>query len=251
MKKTTKDLKLVTGLVVLLMGLLVISAGVSAENISNQTTDVNITDEVVETATDDAAEIEYVGDDPPTNEEETENVEPVAPHFSSKAISADDKNPGRLAVQVTNIMGNPGIEAQIILDVPDDVEVSGSIGALEGKASYNTIKLNIPSGGVTYIEIPFTAKEAGDYRASATLYWKWKGDDKLHQIGFDHTVHINRNLGEVCIQKPGEDSCGTEVKNTLPEPTANQILLVVAVLLGIAVIIGFAKKSQVIFRQKD
>jgi len=49
MKKTTKDLKLVTGLVVLLMGLLVISAGVSAENISNQTTDVNITDEVVET----------------------------------------------------------------------------------------------------------------------------------------------------------------------------------------------------------
>ena len=248
----------------MLIGLLVFSAGASADNISNTTTDLNITDNVVENENGDASDNGGVNEesevnDVSTNKEEPTNANPTAPHFSSKAISADDKNPGRIAVQITNIMGNPSIDAQIILDVPDDVEVSGSIGALEGKASYNTIKLDIPAGGVTYVEIPFTAKEAGDYRMSATMYWKWKGDDYLHQIGFDHTVRINKNAGEVCIQKPGEESCKSTIENSennngnnpVPDPTSNQILLIIVVLLGIAVIVGIAKKANVIFRHKD
>jgi hypothetical protein len=161
-------------------------------------------------------------------------------------MSADDKNPGRLAVQITNIMGNPAIEAQIILDVPDDVEVSGSVGALEGKASYNAVKLTVLDGGVTYVEIPFTAKESGDYRVSATMYWKWQGTDELHQIGFDHTISINKNTGEVCIQKPGGEPC----KST-PSPDNNQLLLIAILFLGLAVIIAVWRKPKFIFRQKE
>jgi len=174
------------------------------------------------------------------------------PHFSSKAMSADDRNPGRLAVQITNIMGNPAIEAQIIIDVPDDVEVSGSVGAMEGKASYNAVKLNVPDGGVTYVEIPFTAKESGDYRVSATMYWKWQGTDELHQIGFDHTITINKIGGEVCIQKPGGDTCpGLPPEPGSEFPTPTHLLLITIVFLGLAVIIAVWKKPKFIFRHKE
>lgn len=211
----------------------------------------------VEQGANDMASENSEQDEDNTGESEETNANPSAPHFSSKAMSADEKSPGRIAVQVTNIMGNPSIDAQIILEVPDDVEVSGSVGALEGKASYNTIKLDIPAGGVTYVEIPFTAKNPGDYRMSATMYWKWKGDDYLHQIGFDHTVRINENTGEVCIQKPSDESCNPVVEEGeggskyFPDPTSNQILFVVVGLLGIAVIVGIAKKSQVLLKKKD
>jgi len=168
-------------------------------------------------------------------------------------MSADYRNPGRLAVQITNIMGNPAIEAQIIIDVPDDVKVSGSVGALEGKASYNSVKLNVPDGGVTYVEIPFTAKESGDYRVSTTMYWKWQGTDELHQIGFDHTININKNSGEVCIQKPGGEPCISNSCTGLTcwIPDSNQILLIAVVFLGLAVVIAVWRKPKFIFRHKE
>ena len=84
------------------------------------------------------------------------------------------------------------------------------------------------------------------------MYWKWKGDEHMHQIGFDHTVYINKNVGEVCIQKPGDEPCEKKETIAIPDPTSNQILFVIVALLGVAVIIAVWRKPMMkaIFGQK-
>jgi len=173
------------------------------------------------------------------------NINP--PHFSSKALDADDKNPGRIAVQVTNIMGNPNLDMQIIMDVPDNVEVSGSTNVLEGKSSYST---TIKGTGTRWIEIPFTAKKPGNYRISMLIYWKWEGSpEPLRQVGFDHTVYVDKKQGEITEEQKEPDNAGNGKQGEFP--TSNQILLVLVVMLGLAVIIAVWKKPKFIFRHKE
>ena len=118
--------------------------------------------------------------------------EKIPPVFSMKGMSASGNNPGQLVAQITNIMYNPDIVGQIIITVPDDVEVYGAVGGLSGKASYVTQYI-VPTGDARYIEIPLTSSIPGDYRVSAVLYWHFKGDSTIHQIGFDKTIRIETN----------------------------------------------------------
>jgi len=177
--------------------------------------------------------------------EEGGNINP--PHFSSKALDADDKNPGRIAVQVTNIMGNPNLDMQIIMDVPDNVEVSGSTNVLEGKSSYST---TIKGTGTRWIEIPFTAKNPGNYRISILIYWKWEGSpEPLRQVGFDHTVYVDKKQGEITEEQKEPDNAGNGKQGEFPTPT--HLLLITIVFLGLAVIIAVWKKPKFIFRHKE
>ncbi|ODS40967.1 hypothetical protein BEH94_10765 [Candidatus Altiarchaeales archaeon WOR_SM1_SCG] len=172
---------------------------------------------------------------------------PPPPHFSSKALDADDKNPGRIAVQVTNIMGNPNLDMQIIMDVPDNVEVSGSTNVLEGKSSYST---TIKGTGTRWIEIPFTAKNPGNYRISMLIYWKWEGSEEpLRQVGFDHTVYVDKKQGEITEEQKEPDNAGNGKQGEFPTPT--HLLLITIVFLGLAVIIAVWKKPKFIFRHKE
>ena len=184
------------------------------------------------------------------------NTNRIAPHFDTKAMDADDNNPGLFIVQITNPIGNSEIEAQIILSIPDNVEVSDGLGFSGGKAAYTSLPLYIDATGQTYVEVSFNSRNPGTYRMSPTIYWYWKGDDKIQQIGLDKSIFINSNERPSCVKRANETTCKpiTPVSQNpgnndecqsgwcwIPHP--NLILLIIVSMVGIAVIIALRRRG--------
>ncbi len=174
----------------------------------------------------------------------------ASPQIDSKVMDASQNNPGTLVVQVSNIINNPDIKGQIILSIPDNVEIHDVRGGSSGKGAY-TVTYDAPAGESKYIEIEFNSKTAGDYRFSATHYWHWKCDDsngKIHQLGIDKTVTIwpvKKCNSKYC--DPGEECIENKciVKNENNEWWQNP-LFIIAIALIIVIIIALIRRSKVI-----
>jgi len=173
------------------------------------------------------------------------------PQFNSKAMDCSRNNPGALVVQITNIINNPDIEGQIILTIPDNIEVYNTVGSYSGKAVY-TVTYNVPAGEGKYIEIQFDSNIAGEYRIPATLYWHWKGDDEMHQMGIDKTMTIcpvKECGGEYCLNDEEciENECREKNEGDKngdgkgwPDPL---FIIAIALIIVIAVILLKSKRG--------